>query len=90
MSDTIAPTVGPAGWLPLAEIIDIIHHPNFYWGSMGGFTDCKYIELRIDTRDNCCVVRDRNHKLVDVAKLKAALDKPIMAGMNSNPQLSLK
>lgn len=79
----------PNNWIPLSEIIDIIHHPSFYWGAMDGFMDCKYLELRIDTRDNCCMVRDRNHKPVDLAKLKAALEKPIIKNTNSNPQLAL-
>lgn len=79
----------PDNWIPLSEIVDIIHHPNFYWGAIDEFTDCKYLELRIDTRDNCCMVRDRNHKPVDLVKLKAALEEPIIEGMNENPQLAL-
>jgi len=76
-------------WVPLSEVVDIIYHKNFYWGALNGFTDCKYLELRIDTRDNCCMVRDRHHKAVDLVKLKAALETPILDDMNENPQLAL-
>ncbi len=76
-------------WIPLAEIVDVLHHPCFYWGALGGFTNCKYLELRIDTRDNSALVRDRNGNSVDWQALKASLDQPIMREMNSNPRLAL-
>jgi hypothetical protein len=76
-------------WIPLSEIVGIIHHPNFYWGASDGFTDCKYLELRIDTRDNYCQVRNNKRNFVDVAKLKLALKNPSINNMNNNPQLIL-
>ncbi len=76
------------GWIPLSRIWKALHHPNFYWGSLGGFSDCKYLELRIDTRDNCATVKDRNSKPVDFDALEKKLEKPdFMEGMNRQPDV---
>lgn len=77
-------------WVPLLDLVKILHHPNFYWGSMGGFTNCKYLEIRIDTRDCKCLVRDRDGKPVDLLELAAACEKPVMAEMNQNPQIEIR
>ena len=77
-------------WVPLLDVVKALHHPNFYWGSLGGFMNCKYLELRIDTRDNKCLVRDRDGKEVDFTKVVAALQKPVMAEMNQNPQIEIR
>ncbi len=76
--------------IPLLEIARVLHHPNFYWGGMGGFTNCKYLTITVDTRDLKCYIKDRDGKLVDWEAVKAALDKPIMAEMNANPQIEIR
>lgn len=68
-------------WVPLKDIIEILHHPDFYWGSI---PDAKYIELRIDTRDNCCLVKDRNGKPLKIEHLRQAIDRTYVKGMNEN------
>lgn len=83
-------TLPPApDWVPLLEVVELLHHPNFYWGSMGGLTGLKYLDLHIDTRDNQCVVTDRDGNPVSLATIRAALAKPIMADMNENPEITI-
>ena len=77
-------------WIPMQEVLNVLNHPNFYWGSLVGFTDMKYTTLRIDTRDNCCLVMDRHGNQIDFNKLKEALENPIMPSMNENTKLEMK
>jgi hypothetical protein len=76
-------------WVSLADLVDVIHHPNFYWGALQDHTDCKYLTVRIDTRDNHCLVSDRNGKPVDLATLRKAVETPVIEEMNQNPRLAL-
>lgn len=71
-----------ATWVSLEEVIELINHPDFYWGSHNDFIDLKYINLRIDTRDLACIVRDRNNKPVDIKKIKDSLPDVVIKGMN--------
>lgn len=80
----------PDPWVPLLDVVRALHHPNFYWGSMGGFTNCKYLDLRVDTRDGRCLVRDRDGRPVRLADIQAALEKPTMAEMNQKPQIEIR
>lgn len=75
---------GSENWVPLADVVEVLRHPNFYWGSMGGLTSLKYMELRIDTRDNKCVVRDRDGKPVSMERIRESLANPIRPDMNQN------
>jgi len=75
-------------WVPLADVLTLINHPNFHW-CVGGLEELKYIELRIDTRDNCCLVKTRNGKQVDMAKVAKALELPYLKGMNENPAVEV-
>lgn len=70
-------------WVPLKDVIEMLHHPDFYWGMMSGL-DVKYLELRVDTRGNCCLIRNRNGKPVSLEDMKQALNKVIIKGMNEN------
>ncbi len=76
--------------VPILDVVRVLHHPNFYWGALNGHTNCKYLNLLIDTRDNACVVKDRDGKIVDWDRLKAQLEIPAMAEMNSNPQIEIR
>jgi len=73
----------------LLEVVALLHHPNFYWGAMGGLTNCKYLDLRIDTRDCKCVVRDRDGRPVTLERIRKGLEKPTMAEMNENPPIAI-
>jgi hypothetical protein len=80
---------GGPQWEQLLEVVKLLHHPNFYWGAMGGLTNCKYLDLRIDTRDLKCLVRDRDGKPVKLARIREGLEKPTMVEMNSNPPIEI-
>ena len=76
-------------WVPLLEVVRLLHHPNFYWGAMGGLTNCKYLDLRIDTRDCKCLVRDRDGRTVTLERIREGLEKPTRAEMNENPSIEI-
>lgn len=80
---------GGPQWVPLLEVVALLHHPNFYWGAMGGLTNCKYLDLRIDTRDCKCLVRDRDGRPVTLERIREGLEKPTMAEMNENPPIAI-
>jgi hypothetical protein len=75
----------PACWISLDRIVRVLRHPDFYWGNI---PRAKYLELRIDTRDNCALIMDRNGKPVTIEDLEAAAENPSMPGMNDNTNLS--
>lgn len=82
-------------YIPLARLIDLLHAPDFLWSCPGlGATELKYMEVRIDTRDLGCFVRDRHGKHVDLADLEKRLSTNHIAemfrGMNENEVLSLQ
>lgn len=78
-----------ARWVPLADVLKLLNHPDFHWCVGGGLSDLKYMELRIDTRDNCCLVMDRNRKPVDLSRAAKALESPYLKGMNDNPAVEV-
>jgi hypothetical protein len=54
-------------WLPLDTVIEKIKKikpDNWY-----KFPSIKYIELRIDTRDLTCLIRNRKGKEIDIKEL---------------------
>jgi hypothetical protein len=81
--------VGETGWVSLLEVVRLLHHPNFYWGAMDGLTDCKYLTLRIDTRDCKCLVSDRKNVPVSLARIREGLENSTMPGMNENPMVTI-
>lgn len=80
---------GGPQWVPLLEVVALLHHPNFYWGAMGGLTNCKYLDLRIDTRDCKCLVRDRDGRPVTLERIREGLAQPTCAEMNENPPIEI-
>lgn len=73
-------------WVDLNEVLEVLYHPDFYWGADNDFIDLKYLELRIDTRDLHCIVKDRNGKIVDFDEVKETLNNvnPLCQEMNQN------
>lgn len=72
------------GWIPLPRLLAVLYHPDFYWGTNNDSADCKYMEVRIDTRDNMVLVRNKRSNLVDIEDLERAARNPAIAGMNEN------
>lgn len=73
-----------AKWENLKDVLAFLTHPDFYWGAHNDFIDLKYLELRVDTRDLHCIVKDRNGKIVDLEKMKALLPDVVFKEMNEN------
>ncbi len=51
-------------WMPLARISELLTNRKWFWCFTPDAWDLKYIDIRVDTRDNCCVVKDRNGKVI--------------------------
>lgn len=84
-----------ADLIPLRRVINLLHHPNFMWTCPGlGVTKLKYMELRVDTRDCACLVKDRDGRAVTPQQLEE-LERTLsnfngtFASMNDNPELAL-
>lgn len=71
-------------WENLKDVLEFLTHPDFYWGAHNEFVDLKYLELRVDTRDLHCIVKDQNGKMVDLKKMKALLTDVVINEMNQN------
>lgn len=56
-------------WIPLDEAVEIIKEFDAGWPHNFKF---KYLSLRIDTRDNHCVMMDRDGKPVDPEDVRTA------------------
>lgn len=82
-------------WVPLRRVLGLLHHPNFFWSCPGlGVTELKYMELRIDTRDCGCLVKDRNGRQLKPEQLEEleqnlASFKGMFNHMNENQEMAL-
>ena len=54
-------------WNSVEEVLAVLNDPEWRWIRN---TRCKYVELRIDTRDNHCVIRDRDGNPITLEELK--------------------
>jgi len=54
-------------WSPAQEVLDIVSNEDWCWGRN---SKCKYIDLRIDTRDGHCVIQDRNGVVISLDDVK--------------------
>lgn len=84
-----------SNWVPLRRVVDLLHHPNFFWSCPGlGVTELKYMDLHIDTRDCACLVKDRNGRQLkpdQLAELEQTLAsfKGMFTSMNENREMAL-
>lgn len=63
--------VGMKGnWKNLKEIMAVLEDDNFSWTNN---FDLKYIDLRIDTRDNHAVIKDRKGNVIDIETLETGI-----------------
>lgn len=54
-------------WESAQEALDVIFNDDWKWINN---SRCKYISLRIDTRDGHCVIYDRHGKPITMNELK--------------------
>jgi hypothetical protein len=71
-------------WMPLARVLAVLNHPDYFWGNTNASAFCKYLTLRIDTRDNHCVVMDGRGQRFDIALLEEACLQAPVPNMNAN------
>ncbi len=71
-------------WVALARVLAVLNHPDYYWGNTNASARCKYLTLRIDTRDNHCVVMDGRGQMFDIALLEEACLQAPVPNMNEN------
>jgi hypothetical protein len=70
-------------WYPLEEILSVLRHIDFHWENDDRV---KYLELRVDTRDNCAMVRDRHGNAIGLPYLKKMCEDPVLGCMNENSE----
>ncbi len=58
-------------WVPLRDVLLILNDPRWSWTRNAS---CKYVNLRIDTRDMACVVCDRDDHPITLKELARQLD----------------
>jgi len=58
-------------WVPVASALAIIQDPRWSWVRNN---PCKYVELRIDTRDMKCRIYDRDRREISLRDLSRQLD----------------
>ena len=60
-----------AKWSPVKKIVELLNRDDWSWTRN---THCKYIELRIDTRDMHCVIKDRDGNVISLKDLSRQRD----------------
>ncbi|HWA86306.1 MAG TPA: hypothetical protein VG710_08805 [Opitutus sp.] len=61
----------PYRWVPVADVLAIIRDKRWSWVRNNA---CKYIDLRIDTRNEHCLIFDRDHREITIKDLSRQLD----------------
>lgn len=61
----------PVEWVPVADALAIIQDPRWSWAQNAS---CKYVSLRIDTRDGKCLISDRDDNRITLKQLSRQLD----------------
>lgn len=64
-------TLPPDPWVPLSEVLAILNDPRWTWVRNAR---CKYVDLRVDTRDMKCLIRDRDGLVITLHDLSRQMD----------------
>lgn len=62
----------PSDWVPLADVLQIIRSTQQNGGrwTWARNAHCKYLDIRLDTRDGRCLLRNRDGKSITLDDLK--------------------
>ena len=60
-------------WIDIRKVLHIITHPSWVWALNA---KCKYIELRVDTRDGRCTMKNRDGDSITLKELCRQVDDP--------------
>ena len=66
-----ASVLPPSYWVPLDDVLAIIRDTRWSWVRNN---PCKYIDLRVDTRDGRCLIYDRDSRAINLHDLSRQLD----------------
>lgn len=80
----VPPRPRPGKWIPLARLVELLIHPDFWWGNNNGTVPCKYLIARIDTRDDHVLLADGDGRLIDIEFLEDSCRTTKSPGMNEN------
>lgn len=81
--DGSAIAVPPYRWVPVKDVLAIIRDPRWSWVRNNG---CKYIELRIDTRNEHCLIYDRDKNEITLKDISRQLDGHLSPNAIGNPR----
>lgn len=73
------------GWIPLLDVVRLLHHPTFTWTKESNF---KYLNIRVDTRDNHCLVFDDKKNELTLEDLKKGFGDDEY-DTNDNPEIEI-
>lgn len=62
-----APSLPPTRWVPVADVLAVIQDPRWSWVRN---SPCKYLELRLDTRDQRCLIYNRDREAITLQDLR--------------------
>lgn len=54
-------------WIPIEDVLAVVNDDNWHWPKN---PNCKYIEMRIDTRMRMCLLKDRHGKSITLEQFK--------------------
>lgn len=63
-------------WVPLSEVLAVLNDPRWSWHRN---SPCKYVELRIDTRDMRCRIGDRDGNPITLRALSRQMNDFLIA-----------
>ena len=63
----VHPDDDPATWHPVSVVQAVIEDPKWRWIANAA---CKYVSLRIDTRDMRCLILDRDGNTISLNQLR--------------------
>ena len=54
-------------WYPVKDVLDVLENEEWMWPLNAR---CKYVDIRIDTRDMMCTIKDRNGEYITIEDLR--------------------
>ena len=54
-------------WIPIEDVLEVIKPPKWTWARNA---HCKYLDIRLDTRDGACLIKNRHGDPITLEDLK--------------------
>ncbi len=65
----------PPVWVSVDDVLKVIRDPRWIWAAN---SPCKYIQLRLDTRDGHCLIYDRDNNEITLRELSRQFDEYLL------------